>query len=103
MRWPLGAHTSRGKRPERGVRRERVVVGGTSSGWRCRRSASGRLSVRIMRSPLAWIVLLGVLVVCPSGPARATLAEPFDFENAEVATVVKHVGRLTGLTFLFDP
>jgi general secretion pathway protein D len=59
--------------------------------------------VRIVRSPLVWTILLGVLVVCPPGPARATLAEPFDFENAEVSTVVKHVGRLTGLTFLFDP
>jgi general secretion pathway protein D len=59
--------------------------------------------VRIVRSPLAWTVLLGVLVVCPPGPVRAAPAEPFGFENAEVSTVVKHVGRLTGLTFLFDP
>ena len=56
-----------------------------------------------MRSPLAWTVLLGVLVVCPPGPVRATPAEPFGFENAEISTVVKHVGRLTGITFLFDP
>ena len=56
-----------------------------------------------MRSPLAWTVLLGVLVVSAPGPARATLAEPFTFENADVSTVVKHVGRLTGITFLFDP
>jgi general secretion pathway protein D len=56
-----------------------------------------------MRSLLTWIVLLGVLAVCPPGPARATPAEPFGFEDAEVSTVVKHVGRLTGITFLFDP
>jgi general secretion pathway protein D len=56
-----------------------------------------------MRSSLAWTVLLGVLVVCPPGPARATPAEPFGFENADVSTVVKHVGRLTGISFLFDP
>jgi|SRR5919106_3121183 general secretion pathway protein D len=56
-----------------------------------------------MRSPLAWTVLLGVFVVCPPGPTRATPAEPFGFENVEVSTVVKHVGRLTGITFLFDP
>jgi general secretion pathway protein D len=56
-----------------------------------------------MGSPLAWIVLLGVLVVCPPEPARAIAAEPFGFENAEVATVVRHVGKLTGITFLFDP
>lgn len=56
-----------------------------------------------MGSPLAWTVLLGVLLACPPGPARATPAEPFAFENAEVSTVVKHVGQLTGITFLFDP
>lgn len=56
-----------------------------------------------MRSPLAWTVLMGVLVVGPPGPARATPADSFDFENVEVSTVVKHVGRLTGITFLFDP
>jgi general secretion pathway protein D len=56
-----------------------------------------------MRSRLAWTVLFGVLVVCPPEPARATPAEPFAFENAEVSTVVKHVGQLTGITFLFDP
>jgi general secretion pathway protein D len=52
---------------------------------------------------LAWTALLGVLLVGPAGPARAAAAEPFGFENAEVSTVVAHVGRLTGITFLFDP
>ena len=56
-----------------------------------------------MRSWLAWTVLLGVLAVCPPGPARATPVEPFSFENADVSTVVKLVGRITGITFLFDP
>jgi general secretion pathway protein D len=56
-----------------------------------------------MRWPVAWTVLLGVLVLCFLGPAHATPAEPFGFENAEVSTVVEHVGRLTGITFLFDP
>jgi general secretion pathway protein D len=59
--------------------------------------------VKIMRSRFAWTVLLGVLVVCPPGAARATSAEPLRFENAELSTVVKHIGGLTGLTFLFDP
>jgi general secretion pathway protein D len=57
-----------------------------------------------MRSRLAWwTVLLGVLVLCRPGPVQAAPAEPFGFENAELSTVVKHIGRLTGLTFLFDP
>jgi general secretion pathway protein D len=56
-----------------------------------------------MRSRLAWTILLGVLVVCPPGRVGAIAAEPFGFENAEISTVVKHVGGLTGLTFLFDP
>jgi general secretion pathway protein D len=56
-----------------------------------------------MRSRLAWTVFFVVLVVCPPGLARATPAEPFSFENADLSTVVKHIGRLTGLTFLFDP
>jgi type II secretory pathway component GspD/PulD (secretin) len=56
-----------------------------------------------MRSPLVWAVLFGILVVCPPRPVRATPGEPFYFEDAEVSTVVKHVGKITGLTFLFDP
>lgn len=59
--------------------------------------------MRIARSPLAWTIVLGVLVVCPPAVARATSAEPFGFENADIATVVRDIGRLTGLTFLFDP
>ena len=56
-----------------------------------------------MRVSVAWTILLSVLVVHPLTPARATPVEPFDFENVEVSTVVKHVGRLTGITFLYDP
>ena len=48
-------------------------------------------------------VLLGVLLVCAPPLAPAIFAEPFVFEDAEVSTVVKHVSRLTGITFLFDP
>jgi type II secretory pathway component GspD/PulD (secretin) len=47
--------------------------------------------------------LLGVLLVCAPPLAPAIFAEPFVFEDAEVSTVVKHVSRLTGITFLFDP
>jgi len=46
---------------------------------------------------------VAVLIVCPPEPARVTPAEPLSFEDAEVSTVVKHVGKLTGITFLFDP
>jgi general secretion pathway protein D len=56
-----------------------------------------------MRMPLAWTVVLSILTVCHPGPARATPAEPFDFENVELSTVVRHVGKLAGITFLFDP
>ena len=48
-------------------------------------------------------VFLGLLVVCPPGSAWATPSEPFSFENADILTVVKRVGRLTGITFIFDP
>jgi general secretion pathway protein D len=59
--------------------------------------------VRKSRSPLVSLVLVAVLIGCPPGPAPATPAEPLHFENAEVSTVVKHVGKFTGITFLFDP
>jgi type II secretory pathway component GspD/PulD (secretin) len=59
--------------------------------------------MRILRSRFGWTVLLSVLVVSPPDAARATSAEPFSFENTELSTVVKHIGGLTGLTFLFDP
>jgi len=48
-------------------------------------------------------VFLGLLVVGRQGSAWATPSEPFSFENADILTVVKHVGRLTGITFIFDP
>jgi general secretion pathway protein D len=38
--------------------------------------------------------------------ARAQQATPsgaLNFENADIQIVIKHVGRLTGITFLFDP
>ena len=48
-------------------------------------------------------IFLGLLLVCPTGPAWATPSAAFSFENADIQTVIKHVGRLTGITFLFDP
>ena len=48
-------------------------------------------------------IFLGLLLVCPTGPAWATPSGAFSFENADIQTVIKHVGRLTGVTFLFDP
>lgn len=55
------------------------------------------------RSARAWTVLLATLVTCAAVPVRATAIEPFAFADADIATVVKHVGELTGVTFLFDP
>jgi type II secretory pathway component GspD/PulD (secretin) len=48
-------------------------------------------------------VLLCLLVGCPPGPAWAASSEGLSFENADIHTIVKQVGRLTGITFLFDP
>lgn len=48
-------------------------------------------------------IFLGLLLVFPAGPAWATPSGVFSFENADIETVVKHVGGLTGITFLFDP
>lgn len=39
----------------------------------------------------------------PLGAAWATNEVDFTFENAELHTVIKKVGELTGMTFLFDP
>jgi general secretion pathway protein D len=64
------------------------------------RPTSGR---RIMRSWLALTVVLGVLVLCHPASARAVSGEALAFENADLSAVVKHIGGLTGLTFLFDP
>jgi type II secretory pathway component GspD/PulD (secretin) len=35
--------------------------------------------------------------------AQATPSGALSFENADIQAVIKHVGRLTGITFLFDP
>ncbi len=48
-------------------------------------------------------IFLGLLLVCATGPAWATPSEALSFENTDIQTVIKHVGRLTGITFLFDP
>jgi general secretion pathway protein D len=46
-------------------------------------------------------VVLCLLV--PLQGAWATHEGVFTFENAEIHTVIKKVGELTGITFLFDP
>jgi type II secretory pathway component GspD/PulD (secretin) len=56
--------------------------------------------------------LIGLAVILAVNLTLAPLAAgaqqtipwgPFSFENADIQTVIKHVGRLTGITFLFDP
>ena len=54
------------------------------------------------RRRVSLAVFLGLLV-CLTGPARATPQSTFRFENADIQAVVEHVGQLTGITFLFDP
>ena len=34
---------------------------------------------------------------------QATSSAALSFENADIHTVIKHVGKLTGITFVFDP
>ena len=46
-------------------------------------------------------ILLGL--VSATDPGWATPLEALSFENADIQTVIKHVGRLTGITFVFDP
>ena len=62
-----------------------------------------RLGVLIVVTALVPAIFLCLLLVRPAGPAWATSLGPFGFENADIGTVVKQVGRLTGTTFLFDP
>lgn len=62
-----------------------------------------RLGVLVVVTTLVPAIFLCLLLVRPAGPAWATSLGPFGFENADIGTVVKQVGRLTGTTFLFDP
>lgn len=48
-------------------------------------------------------ILLCLFLLRPLGPAWATSSGVLTFENADIATVAKQIGRLTGTTFLFDP
>src|SRR5262245_20552274 len=63
-----------------------------------------RAQIRVFLAAAAlWI---GVPLCCfpaPVGPAWAGSSAVFNFQNAEIATVIKEVGELTGTTFLFDP
>ena len=62
-----------------------------------------RLGVLVVVTTLVPAIFLCLLLVRPAGPAWATSLGPFDFEDADIGTVVKQVGRLTGTTFRFDP
>jgi general secretion pathway protein D len=62
-----------------------------------------RLGVSVVVATLVPAIFLCLLLMSPAGPAWATGSETFGFENADIGTVVKQVGRLTGTTFLFDP
>lgn len=62
-----------------------------------------RLGVLVGVTTFVPAIFLCLLLVRPAGPAWATSLGPFGFENADIGTVVKQVGRLTGATFLFDP
>jgi len=48
-------------------------------------------------------LLLGLLLLRPPDPVSATSSEVLTFENADIGTVAKEIGRLTGTAFLFDP
>jgi len=48
-------------------------------------------------------ILLCLSLMRPPGPAWATSSGVLTFENADIVTVAKQIGRLTGTTFLFDP
>lgn len=62
-----------------------------------------RLGVLVVVATLVPAIFLCLLLIRPAGPAWAAGSETFGFENADIGTVVKQVGRLTGTTFLFDP
>ena len=62
-----------------------------------------RLGVLVVVTTLVPAIFLCLLLMRPAGPAWATSSGTFDFEDAEIGTVARQVGRLTGTTFLFDP
>lgn len=53
---------------------------------------------------MLWVHVLGGLALAPGAqPAWAAREELFGFEDADLHAVIAQVGRLTGITFLFDP
>jgi general secretion pathway protein D len=51
------------------------------------------------------VVLAASLILAPlaAGAQQAIPSGTLSLENADIQTVIKHVGKLTGITFLFDP
>ena len=62
-----------------------------------------RLGVFVVATSFVPSLLLCFLLLHPAGPAWASTSGTFGFENADIAIVVKEIGRVTGTTFLFDP
>ena len=53
---------------------------------------------------LAVILALSLNLAPLAAEAQQTIPSgPLSFENADIQTVISHVGRLTRITFLFDP
>jgi general secretion pathway protein D len=61
-----------------------------------------QLRVFVVATTLLPSILL-CLLMGPLGPAWAANSGVLTFENADIGTVAKQIGRLTGTTFLFDP
>jgi type II secretory pathway component GspD/PulD (secretin) len=58
----------------------------------------------IRHAALTVVLALGILAApLAVGAQQITPSGPLSFENADIQTVIKHVGGLTGITFLFDP
>jgi type II secretory pathway component GspD/PulD (secretin) len=55
------------------------------------------------RIGLAVVLALGFALAPLAAEAQEARSGPLSFENADIGTVIKYVGRLTGITFLFDP
>jgi general secretion pathway protein D len=62
-----------------------------------------QLRVFVVAMTLLPGILLCLFLMCPLGRAGATSSGVLTFENADIGTVAKQIGRLTGITFLFDP
>jgi general secretion pathway protein D len=62
-----------------------------------------QLRVLVVATTLSSGLLLCLLLIRPPGPAWAASSGVFTFENTDIGTVARQIGRLTGTTFLFDP